>query len=240
VSGIVLWQLELSHYSEKVRWALDLKRVPHGRRSVLPRAHGPIAYLLTRERRFPVLQLGGRNIGDSTNIIAALEAHAPDPPLYPADPAERERALELEDYFDEHLAPAIRGYAFHHTTRDPKDMLAAVMPDARGARAAVMGRVFAAAAPHVRADYRTSDDDIDRVRSGMDRLERELGGRDYLVGDRFTIADLAGAALFTPVVAPPQRPHAPRSLPPAVLELREELTARPGGQWVFEMYARHR
>jgi hypothetical protein len=24
----VLWQLELSHYNEKVRWALDYKRVP--------------------------------------------------------------------------------------------------------------------------------------------------------------------------------------------------------------------
>jgi hypothetical protein len=24
-----LWQLDISHYSEKVRWALDHKRVPH-------------------------------------------------------------------------------------------------------------------------------------------------------------------------------------------------------------------
>ena len=27
---------------------------------------------------------------------------------------------------------------------------------------------------------------------------------------------------------------------PAVLELREELMARPGGEWVNEMYRRHR
>ena len=29
----VLWQLQVSHYVEKVRWALDYKRVPHIRRS---------------------------------------------------------------------------------------------------------------------------------------------------------------------------------------------------------------
>ena len=32
----VLWQLELSHYNEKVRWALDHKRIPHRRRALLP------------------------------------------------------------------------------------------------------------------------------------------------------------------------------------------------------------
>ena len=74
----------------------------------------------------------------------------------------------------------------------------------------------------------------------MDRLEAELGARDYLVGDRFTIADLAGAALFTPLIAPPKRPHQPRALPDEVLALRAELEARPGGRWVLETYARHR
>ena len=32
----VLWQLQISHYVEKVRWALDYKRVPHVRRTLLP------------------------------------------------------------------------------------------------------------------------------------------------------------------------------------------------------------
>jgi hypothetical protein len=37
----VLWQLELSHYNEKVRWALDLKRIDHVRRPLLPGARPP-------------------------------------------------------------------------------------------------------------------------------------------------------------------------------------------------------
>ena len=32
----VLWHLEISHYNEKVRWALDYKSVAHVRRAVTP------------------------------------------------------------------------------------------------------------------------------------------------------------------------------------------------------------
>jgi len=49
-----------------------------------------------------VLDLDGERIVDSTRIIPALERRWPDPSLYPADLCERERALALEDYFDEH------------------------------------------------------------------------------------------------------------------------------------------
>ena len=31
----VLWQLQISHYVEKVRWALDYKRISHVRRTLL-------------------------------------------------------------------------------------------------------------------------------------------------------------------------------------------------------------
>ena len=43
----------------------------------------------------------------------------------------------------------------------------------------------------------------------MDRLESELGPSGYLVGDRFTVADLTAASLFTPLLCPPERPFAP-------------------------------
>src|SRR3954452_10947934 len=67
----VLWQLELSHYNEKVRWALDYKRVPHIRRSLLPGLHILKAKRLTGDTSTtPVLTLDGRSIGDSTRIIA--------------------------------------------------------------------------------------------------------------------------------------------------------------------------
>jgi hypothetical protein len=60
----VLWQLELSHYNEKVRWALDYKRVPHIRRSLLPGLHILKAKRLTGDTSTtPVLTLDGGRSG---------------------------------------------------------------------------------------------------------------------------------------------------------------------------------
>ena len=67
-----------------------------------------------------MLQIDGRGIGDSTEIIAELEARFPEPPLYPADAEQRRRALELEDFFDEELGPHMRLLAFHELGRDPE------------------------------------------------------------------------------------------------------------------------
>jgi len=242
----ILWHIELSHYNEKARWALDYKRLPHERRVPMPGLHGIRALLLTHgaQRRLPVLELDGRRIGDSTAIIAALEEHVPEPPLYPADPGRRARALELEDWFDEQLAPALRRFAWHHTLSDTDAVAAALFTRPAPARERMLRLMAPAARRLVRLDFDINDDTAAAARAdvvaAMDRLESELQESGYLVGDRFTVADLTAAALFTPVLAPPQRPYAPPALAPPLLELRAELSARRGGEWVAEMYARHR
>ena len=242
----ILWHLEISHYNEKARWALDYKRVAHERRTPMPGLHRLTALALTRGRhdRLPVLELDGKRIGDSTAIIAALERHRPDPALYPSDREQRERALALEEHFDEELAPRLRRYVWHHTLGDVDATLQATMPNAGRARKRVMRTLAPIAVPIVRRDYdvreATADDALTGIRAAMDRVEAELGDGEYLVGDSFSVADLAASALFTPVLAPPQRPHSPPTMAPALLELRAELEARPGGAWVAEMYERHR
>lgn len=126
-----LWQLAISPYSEKARWALDHKRIPHRRRTPLPRGHIPLALWLTggEATTFPILQLEGRTIHDSTAIVAALEERYRERPLYPADPEQRQRALELEDFFDEELGPHMRLLPFHELINEP-EMFAQVASEA--------------------------------------------------------------------------------------------------------------
>src|SRR3954470_8934865 len=92
----VLWHLKVSHYNEKVRWALDYKGIPHVRRAADPGRHRAIARRLTGAATFPVLLLDGEPIGDSTRIIEALERRDPEPALYPSDLEARRRALAIE------------------------------------------------------------------------------------------------------------------------------------------------
>jgi glutathione S-transferase len=245
----VLWHITVSHYNEKARWALDYKRIPHRRRALPGGAHMLAALLLTRGRSatFPVLVLDGEALGDSTAIIGELERRWPDPPLYPEDPAERRRALDLEDYFDEELGPPIRLVGWHEITRDP-ERLAQVAgrflpPSVRdNPAAAAAAAQYAAAFTGVRYGVR-SDEAAERSRekvvAALDRLEAELDGREYLAGDRFSVADLTAASLFYPLALPPEGPSLGE--PPEGFErFRRPLAERPGGRWVAEIYRRHR
>jgi glutathione S-transferase len=245
----VLWHISISHYNEKARWALDHKRLPHRRRAVPGGFHMPIALALTggETYTFPILVLDGEAIGDSTAIIGALERRCPEPALYPEDPVERRRALDLEDWFDEEFAPSLRLLGFHEMTRDP-ERLSALMdpflpPAARGNQAARdMAARFASAFTGARYGVK-SEERAARARrkvlAGLDRLEAELDGGEYLVGDRFGVADLTAAALFYPLVLPPAGPDL--GDPPAAFDsFRKPLQDRPGYRWVEEMYRRHR
>ena len=89
----LLWHIPLSHFSEKVRWTLDYKRIAH-RRQVLGADYLIRAWRATRRGTLPILFLDGRAIGDSTHIIAALEERYPEPRLYPGDADARQRALD--------------------------------------------------------------------------------------------------------------------------------------------------
>jgi len=243
-----LWHIPISHYSEKVRWALAYKDVEHARRAPPPGGHIPVAAVLTRGRTltFPVLGLDGRNIGDSTAILAALEAAYPSPPLYPADAAERRRALELEEFFDEELGPFVRQAVFHELASDPESfrtVAATGQPAALrrfGGALGAYGRAWTALRWNAR-DAGAAVRSGEKVRAAVDRLEAELGeGREYLVGDRFSVADLTAAALLYPVVLPPGAPLSRDQLPGGLSDLHAELQDRPGARWVDEMYRRHR
>jgi glutathione S-transferase len=227
----VLWHIPVSNFNEKARWALDYKRVPHQRRDPPPGAHMPIALVLTRRSvTFPVLRIDGKTIGDSTSIIATLEERYPDPPLYPADAANRRRALELEDFFDENLGPDVRRMAFWEVLNNPESLRRA--PPGFGAI--------------VRRRYRIDEDSAAqsrlKVRAALALIEDALDGREHLVGDQFTVADLTAAALLGPLLAPPQWPYSDElARRPASLEERAaELRALPAGAWAMRIYERHR
>jgi glutathione S-transferase len=243
---VVLWHIEVSHYNEKARWALDYKSIAHELRVPMPGLHGVRALVLTRgkHRRLPVMELQGRRIGDSTAIIAALEAYQPDPPLYPTDPAQKARALELEDFFDERLAPQMRRLVWQHTLQSTDAIVDSLFADRAPGRARFLRATAPVVRPFVRADYGVSEQSAEvalgEVLVAMDRIEAELQPSGYLVGGGFSVADLTAAALFTPLIAPPNRPYLPPTFPAELQPLRDELTARPGGRWIFDMYERHR
>jgi glutathione S-transferase len=131
---LLLWHIPLSHFSEKVRWALDCKGITH-RRHVLGPNYLIHIWRATGQGKLPVLWLDGRAIADSTRIIAALEERYPEPPLYPLDPAARERALALEDDLDVTLGPAVRAAIMAPLFRHDPDIALRMLTTGMGDKA---------------------------------------------------------------------------------------------------------
>lgn len=241
----VLWQYSFSNYNEKARWALDFKGIRHRRRSLMP--GGPRAMLFSRgDGTIPVLDLDGRRIVDSTAIIAALEERRPEPALYPADEEQRRRALELEDFFDEHAGHDMRRVGFWELRENLNYGTSFMTTDQPRIRRAVGRTGLKVAFPFVwrymNARYGFNEDAVVLSRKtlieGLDRIESERAGGDYLVGDAFSVADLTAAALLYPLVWPTEYQY---QLPdPPEWQFLEGHRDHPALEWIREIWRRHR
>ena len=240
----LLWHIPLSHYSEKVRWALDYKGIAHRRRVL-----GPdylIVWRATGQGKLPVLWLDGRAIADSTRIIAALEEHYPEPPLYPLDTVTRQRALALEDDLDETLGPALRAAIVTPLFRHDPDIALRVLTTGMGGSAYRTLRPLLRFFPSLyRFRHSISDNNLERdriiVAAALDRIEHERQNRAYLVGETFTVADLTAAALLGALLQPHEIQYPLRvDLPPYLKDYRATLLRHPAAQWAVGIYHLHR
>ncbi len=242
----VLWHLEISHYNEKARWALDYKGVEHVRRAVTPALQQFTARRLRAGRTVPILEVDGRAIGDSTKIIEEIERRWPEPPLYPADPKERGRALELEDYFDEQCGHDLRRVLFNDNMAEPERFLA-MLYGADHPRIGLLTALSPLFCQVVKLRFRIRPETVEQsremVRAAFDKTEAEVGPSGYLVGESFTVADLTAASILALIVMPPEFPYIklhPDERTAQSRRFRDSLNDRPGFKWVEDMYARHR
>ncbi|MBK7579143.1 MAG: glutathione S-transferase [Myxococcales bacterium] len=240
-----LLHFRVSHYNEKVRWALDLKGVAHTREALVPGLHIPRVRFLTGQSKVPVLVLDGEALPGSAAIIDELERRYPEPPLYPADPAERERALALQAHFDDEVAPDLRKLFWSCYFDHPADC-ARLATDGFSASMRWFWRgIFPVIRPLFVKNMGGDPDGVERARgrlsSHFDRLESEIGKSGYLVGDSFSVADLTAAAVMTAIIRPKQFSYPlPEPWPKELVAMKQSLSDRSGFDWVEDIYARHR
>jgi glutathione S-transferase len=241
--------MPFSHYSEKARWALDFTGLGYTEDAHLPMAH-LLATLPVGGRSVPVLVDGDTVVTDSTEILLYLDGKAPPGKrLLPEDTAERAAALDLEDFADRRVGTAARSWIYSEMLGDPwslgkrlgrnrppleRALLPAAMTLARRGIVRAYG-----ATPERAAEWRG------KLRAAFDEVSRRLAASSgrYLVGDRFSAADLTFAALAAPALFPPEHPGmrgSPEELPAPVRAVIDELRSTPAGQHALRMYRDHR
>jgi glutathione S-transferase len=216
---IELYKLHWSHYVEKVRWALDFKRLDW-------RGIDIVAFTKKEMRRFDCEQTvplihdtaTGVAISDSSPIIRYLDEAYPLHPLLPDDPVERALAWRWMVTLDSTLGLNARRLGYTQVIMECPGILSQLfMPNVCGGlftqpvlrtlAAPVLGTMLA-------LRFRFHRNRQDRVYEQLEeqllpisaRLERE----GFLVGNRFTAADLTLACLLRPLRIVPHFADHPR------------------------------
>ncbi len=243
---VELLQFRYSPYNEKARWALDFKQLAHRRRSLLPGPHKATLKRLTGQTQLPVLRFADQTICGSAQIIAELEQRFPEPPLYPAEPALRRRALEIQAFFDDEVGPKVRSATLSTVLDDSGYVCRMFASD----RIALVRACYRAGYPLARGMIKKGNGITDRASveaagaatgQALDFVTAEVGASGYLVGENFTVADLTAASLLAPVANPPNSPMTrPEPKPPALSQWLARWADHPGVAWVLDQYRRHR
>ena len=160
-----------SPFVRKVRVFLAEKGLAYEHDPMVPFGVSDEYKLMHPQGKIPVLTDGDKVIPDSSPICVYLEKTKASPDLYPSDAYELARALWFEEYADSGL---INGTIVLFQER-------------------VLGPIFFKREGDEEKIETALNETIPPI---FDYLERELGDNDWLVGNRFSIADIATGAQF--------------------------------------------
>jgi glutathione S-transferase len=241
--------IPISHYCEKARWALDRAGVAYRERAHLQMIHWVAVRRAGGGRTAPVLVCDGRVFPESADIVEFADARGPaDRRLFPEEPELAEEARALERDFDARLGPHGRRWMYNEI-RGHRDLamtygVTGVPGWERRAFAIGYPAVMRVIDRYLDITPATAAQSETEVREVFDAVAKRLAdGRRYLVGDRFTAADLTFAALAGAVLMPPEYSvplPQPDELPAAMAATVRELREHPAGAHALAMFRHER
>ena len=238
-----------SHYCEKARWAVDRTELEYREDDHVPLFHWRATLGSGAKRTVPALVMPGRVLKESNDILRFCDEQlAPERRLFPEDVAARAEVEALVADFDRGLGPAIRRWLYFHLLPDRSVASELLTSTGPGWERSVTRTLFPVMRAMMRrgmkVDAAGAARSWQRVAATFDAVDARLAdGRRYLVGDRFSAADLTFAALASVLVGPKERgfpvPDAGTRIPAIAAEIAA-AKARPCGRFIARIYAEER
>jgi glutathione S-transferase len=215
------------------------------RKNLLPGPHTRVARKLAPISSLPILVDSGTVVQDSTSIITFLDTKYPDRPLTPRDAQEAKEALAWEEYLDDEIGVQVRRWFYYHALPDRDCALRFLLEGApwygRPLFALIYPKVRAAMTALMDIHAESARQSEERLVAALDKLDDVVKDRRFLVGDRFSRADLTACALLRRhCAAGKASAEIAAAVPAAVFALRDAHKARPFVSWVRETYRSHR
>lgn len=215
---IILYELSWSHYCEKVRLALDYMQLPWRAVSIDAFKKEPLR-ARPRPTQLPSYtvpaildEATNTYVMDSTPILRYLAESYPEAPrLFPGGPAQRAEVDAALLALDSQLGILARRFAYTQMILECPALLAELFfkhrahglycaPGVRHVSGAFMGMVLTQRFAFHRSEALGLYEALEHYLLG---LAAQLEQREFVVGDVFSVADLALAALLRPLTIVP-------------------------------------
>ena len=201
--------IPMSHYCEKARWGLTHAGVGYVEEAHLQVFHYRAVRRYSRLGMVPVLITNTSAIADSTTILKFLDQQLPEPrKLYPE--SLRTEIEQLEEQFDETLGVETRRWVYFQYMKAPMgEVLRTAAQGTPRWQRIVAPLLLPIMRMYLNRHLAITRDNVEQglstISESFDQVAARLGdGRRYLLGDRFTAADLTFACMAAPILLPPE------------------------------------
>jgi glutathione S-transferase len=233
----------ISHFSEKVRWALDFEAIPYEERRLLPGPHLLVTKRLARASTVRILEHDGRAIQGSSAILDYLGSELGQARLKVPEPAAA-RCAELEALADHAFGAGVQRIAYAALLKDRRAMIDLWTQGGPAWGRAFYALAFSGVASAVKRMYDLTPQAVSRAkddfRQAMREFDRALGGQSYFAGEQPKRIDIAVAALLAPLCCPPEHLVKWPALPEGLSEFTREFADSPTWLHALKMYRVHR
>ncbi|AFZ02173.1 glutathione S-transferase family protein [Calothrix sp. PCC 6303] len=240
--------IPVSHYCEKARWALTRLKL-----SYVEEGHIPLFHAFATKRAggqsTPVLVTEKAAFLDSTDILKYLDSIASkNEKIIPEEPNLRKQAEELEELFDQKLGTAARRWAYSHIIGDNKLIRDAWCNSIPKWEALFFPVLLPILRPALIKNFDINADSAQesyiQIQEIFEKVAQILSdGRQYLVGDKFSIADLTFASLSAPMIQAAEYPksiHEKQNLPAKMLLEIKQMQETTAGKFALRLYKNER
>jgi len=241
----VLYVFAISHFCEKARWALDILGVDYELRYVAPGEHIEIAKKLGAPRSsLPYLSLDGRVIQGSADIISWAESVSTSDISLTSD---AEACEQIEKRIDDIAGVHVRRFYYSEALVEHPSMIRPIFTRDLPLTKKLMislawEKICKIMITRMDLGLQQGEESKNIVNDELNWIDELLAdGRNYLVGDSFSRADIAVASILAPLASPSSHPvYCRLEHPPRMAQELSNWENRPSLKWVHDVYANHR
>lgn len=238
-----------SPHSEKARWALDMLGQDYYEERCAPPFHRSALKRMNAGGTVPALKVinTGQVHTDSWDILAWVDAQLPaHHKIMFDDPTNRPIVKDFCERCDTKLQPDVRNFLYAHMTGAQfTELLSRGVPEDQAKKFRwISPVVFFVFKKKAKIDLAKSKMSAKRIGQFFDQVGDLLhGGRNYLYGDRLSVADIIFCSVAAPILCLPEFGGATLDIEAAPDLVRDEarrLRETPAGKFVASLYRDYR